>query len=230
MDGGRGSIAVYSFKNINDVFLSGDVSKFQQMMYGGGIPDMDEGDGDDDGSGSRRGKGGMEFTFQTGAVNRLKILLPAREQAEDDMEGSAVLDGLLETETSDAGENEEDSGAEMGEWFDVSMVSYAMPVGFDPRYAQQYAGNMMQQGMAVGVEVAFNGRITGSNASHTNAFMRNRIVVIDMDSSRRDKKRGKDARNDGLYDFYDFNRFMKGLAKVPGTIIETNHEVAVTFE
>lgn len=222
LDGGRGSIAVYSFKDINDVYLSTDVSQMQSMMYGGGAFEMDMGEDDEGGGGrSRRGKGGVEFAFQTGAVSRLKILLPSFDAGDDD--GSAA------TEAPEAMVGDDGAGEAAGddEWFDPAMMYY-------PQFSQyaghmeRYAGGMMAQGMAVKVEVILNGRIAQSNASHTNGA--NRIVILDVDSSRRDSRSKKSVRNDDLMNFYDFNRLMRGISRTPGSVVETNREVVVTFK
>lgn len=228
MDGGRGSIAVYSFKDINDVYVSTDVNRFNQMMYGG-MPDMGEDDDEDDGGrGGRRGKAGIEFSFQTGMVSALKVLLPGFEAAD----GEDGEEGIV---SNSSGEDDDNDGAAedvemMAEWFDPGAMAYSMPVGFNYQYAQRYAGNAMVQGLAVGVEIAVNGKVVASSASHTNASNGSRIVLLDVDSSRPDKKGGKSERNNDLYNYYDFGRLMSGLSKVPGTIIETNREVVVTFK
>jgi hypothetical protein len=222
IDGGRGAIAVYSFKDVNDVFVSADIGRFRNMMYGGGMPDMDGDDGAEDGG--RRGKGGLEFSLQTGEVSRLKILLPAFEPSDDDEEESSP--------SAEPGEDDdgESGGEDMAECFDPGMMAYQMPAGLDYRYAQQWSGNVMAQGTAVMVEVVVNGRIVTSSASHTNSANHGRIVLLDMDSSRRDKKGKYPGRMEDLLNSGDFSRLMSGLTKVPGAVVETNREVIVVFK
>jgi hypothetical protein len=224
MDGGRGSIAVYAFKDINDVYLNTDMNRLYGSLFDGGFMRDEGGEDEEDGGGhGRRGKRGVEFSFQTGAVSRLKILLPAVEaQEENDAEPAGEP---AETDGDDDDENER----AMYGWFDPAAMM-EMSEGLDFRYMEQYAGSMMSHGLAVSVEVVPRGAIASSTASHTNAINRNRIVLVDMDSSRRDAKARQRANESDLMDFHDFNRLMRAISKTPGSVVETNREVVVVFK
>jgi hypothetical protein len=223
MDGDRGAIAVYSFKDINDVFLNTDVSRMYGSLLGGGFMPDEGGEDEEDGGGhGRRGKRGVEFSFQTGTVSRLKILLPAVEGQDDDDAPPA------EEPSEDDGADEGDEAAMYGCFEPYMMME--MPEGIDFRYMEEYAGNMMSQGMAVSVEVVLRGSIASSTASHTNALNRNRVVLVDMDSSRRDAKAKQRATRNDFMDFHDFNRLMHAISKTPGSVVETNREVVVVFK
>jgi hypothetical protein len=88
-DGGRGFIAVYSFQDVNDVFIAPDVNRLNNTLHRGiGNPSdpfaaPDDAEDDNEQGGGRRGKQGVEFSFQTGAVSRLKILMPTADIGEE---------------------------------------------------------------------------------------------------------------------------------------------------
>jgi len=233
-EGGRGSVAVYAFKDINDVCLAMDqrVAMSVMSMGMGNMWDMDwDGDDEDsiDNEGSGRGKAGIEFSFQTGAVCRLKILLPEMAQAD------AAKDKDDEPPPSengeDASEDAEMAGMDAGDY--AMMMAQRMPAGFNYRHSMSYGEDMMFRGLAVSVEVEVNGAVTASDAAFTNATKKSRFVLIDVDTSRKPKDAAAKVnwqRQMQRYGYGDPEQMLKNLHAIPGSLVEPKREISIAFK
>ena len=233
-DGGRGSVAVYAFKDINDVFLAMDQRAVMSAMSMGmgDMMDMGDGDGDDPAESGhmQRGKTGIEFSLQTGAVSRLKILLPemAQAEADEDKEGEPPPE---EGEGEESGEMAEMPGMESAEY--AMMMAQRMPAGFNYRNGAGYAEDMMSRGLGVSVEVEVRGAVAGSDAAFTNATRKNRFVLIDVDTDRKAKDAAAKSqwmRRMEQFGYGDPERMLRNLHKIPGSIVEPKREVTISFK
>jgi hypothetical protein len=231
-DGGRGSVAVYAFKDINDVYLAMDQRATMSMMSMGmgDMMDMGDDDAEDEPAESRRmrrGKAGIEFSIQTGTVSRLKILLPELAQADADEDKDAAPPETVEGEEPDA----MDEMAGIGDADYAMMMAQRMPAGFNYRHSSSYAEDMMSRGLGVSVEVEVHGAVAGCDAAFTNAARKNRFVLIDVDTGR--KAKDATVKSDWarrMERFGDPERMLKNLHKIPGAIVEPKREVAIAFK
>lgn len=220
MAGGRGSIAVYSFKDINDVYIAPDVDRMRGALYGGANAAM----GVDDDEGDVRGRTrrpGVEFSFRTGAVSRLKILMPVPEEDGDDEDA--------EEEDGDAGEKDDPSD-EASEWFGAGAYG-----GMGDRLARSCApvctcGACEQPAaIALGLDVFVRGKIVSTTAARRDRADSNRIVLLDFDSTRQEKKNGDADDGDDLSACNDAADLIKAVRRQPGSTVETNREIVVEF-
>jgi hypothetical protein len=233
-DGGRGSVAVYAFKDINDVCLALDQRAALSMMNAsmGSMMDPDEAENEDDADEFRRvrrGKAGIEFSFQTGAVNRLKILLPAM----------AETGAKEDPDDEPAAEAEDEESEDADEMANVDASHYAMamarrmPDPFNYRHVMGYGEDAMSRGLAVSVEVEINGAVATSDAAFTNATRKNRFVLIDVDASRGAKDAAAKSKRSRLMDsmgYGDPERMLKKLHAIPGSRVEPKREVTIAFK
>jgi hypothetical protein len=234
-EGGRGSVAVYTFKDINDICLAMDQRAVMSMMSMG-MGDMMDRDGDEEDGDepaefrrSRRGKTGIEFSLQTGAVNRLKILLPETAQADADEDKDAEPPSGAEDEESD--EMAGMAGMDGGDY--AMMMAQRMPAGFNYRHSMGYAEDMMSRGLGVSVEIEVNGVVAASDAAFTNATRKNRFILMDVDTSRKAKDAGAKsdwARRMERFGYGDPERMLKNLHRIPGAIVEPKREVTIAFQ
>lgn len=223
--GGRGSIAVYSFKDINDVYIAPDIGRMRSALYSGADELASMGVDDDEGDGrGRTGRPGVEFSFHTGAVSRLKILMPAPEEDGDIEEAPE--------EDKEAGADGEKDGPsdETSEWFGAGAYG-RMGGRFERSCAPVCMCGTCEQpaAIALGLDVFVRGKIVSTTAAHRDRADSNRIVLLDFDSTRQEKRNGDEDDGDDLSGCCDAADLIKAIRRQPGSTVETNREIVVEF-
>jgi hypothetical protein len=226
---------VYAFKDVNDVYLAMDQRAAMSIMSMGmgGMMDMDDdGDADDDRVEMRRvkrGKAGIEFSLQTGAVSRLKILLPEMTPADaDEVKDAEPPD---EGAGADAEGMEDMDGSDVGEY--AMMMAQRVPAGFNRYNSMGYAEDMMSRGLGVTIEIEVGGAVAACDAAHTNATRKNRFTLIDVDTSRQPKDataKSNWARRMERFGYGDPERMLRNLNQIPGSVLEPKREVSIAFK
>ncbi len=232
-DGARGYVALYQFKDINDVFI--DLKNRQQQlsmsMYGNMSMGEEGEEGMWAGMSSERSPQCYEFKFTPGEKATLKIVVPDfGAAAADEAEGQPE-------ETAEAPDEEETEGdmAEGMQMMGSSMMGYGMSRLFVGADSQGEMARRMLRGMALNVSVEVAGQPVKSTAAHAEPGRKNRITLIDLDLDRilaspeADKLMKGSGMNrfEGLFGGQD--EALGSLLKLPGATVETNREVVVEF-
>lgn len=246
--GARGYVAVYSFKNINEVAL--DISKMGQEMergmYGGmmssAMGEMDEADM----PAEARSENVVEFKFDKGAPNKLEILLPAMP----DMDEMRVMMEDEPEEDADEQKSEKDKDTEEDDSREAYMEDMMMsPSYYGAAFEHGYSASRMQsrflgvgneseaaarmfKGMQMNVAVEVDGEVTKSSASHVDPAKKNRVLLMEMDADKlmTSPKGKKLLEKSGRHGMSSPERFLPMLNKAPGASMETNREIYIEFK
>ena len=121
IEGARGYVALYSFKDVNEVFLNLEgisrnaQTSLNQYQGFGDADDEEDADAEDMAAGRDRGEGWYEFKLTLGPTNRLQVMCPT---GTDDGGRSFRFSGMDMDDDMDGGqpktEEEEDEEAERG--------------------------------------------------------------------------------------------------------------------
>lgn len=233
--GARGYVAVYSFKDINEVIINmqkfgeGAASGLQRMMS------YDEDDSEDpDGGDSARSREGMiEFKFARGTPDKLQVIMPTMPDMTgmEEMFSGADADGDAEEddkEKKDGDEEDDEYGVaqEYTEQMMSSMIQYGltMPAAFGGMRNESDALRKTFKGMQVSVAVEVDGEVAKTTASHIDAANKNRIILLELDAEKiaASPKGAKMFSKMGRYGMHN-PAVMAGLMnKTPGASMETN--------
>ena len=211
MNGARGSVAVYAFKDINKVFLNFD-RETSERLRGPMQMRFSMGEEEDDLSGPpARSEESLGFKFTRGEVGSLRILFPA---------------GFTSAPPESAETEEEEDGAD--DEFGYSSGR---------RYSMSYAGtytDRQDSGARLSIAVEAVGEVTRATASHPDNAAKGRFFLLDMNWDRMAAAPGHEARQSSLYSMLtmqeDGSSFLSAAARMPGVIAETNTAFEVQFK
>lgn len=243
--GSQGYVAVYSFKDVNDVFLNmekmgEDLSRGgMQMDYYSGREDSESED-EDSGQTVERGENVIEFKLVKGEPAKLQVSLPEMPADSDISDVDEYLDGG----DSDAADKDKDKEAEeegADEYMEdmmMSQYSYGyggfgggmMPAMFIGVGNEKEAAKRMYKGMEFTLAVEVEGTVVKAGASHVDPANKNRFFLIDVNANKimASPKGSKMIEKSGRYAFGGSS--MSSLTKLPGAAIETNRQVVIEFK
>lgn len=234
--GTRGYVAVYSFKDINDIFL--DIQKMgTDLQQGGGQMNYFSGnDGDDEGSSGRqeRGDGATEFKFTKGASPKLEIISQPATESNDPAEDNNEIEEKAAEAEKDGDKEEQEALMEdamsdprvYGRGGFGSEMMTAMFVGT----RQEDAEEKMYKGAEFSIAVEVDGEVLRSTASHMDPVKKNRILLMDVNVDKvLASPNGKKLMGSSLR-YGRADKLMASLNKVPGASMETNRTVVVEFK
>jgi hypothetical protein len=218
--GRQGVVALYAFKDINQVRLS--FTAMNPMMSGTYLSmqmrDGEEGEIPDEAldemmDGAMGREGAILFAMKKGDTSTLQVIMPAcvREPARAPDEA-----------TEPDAEDEEDGGDEDESDAFSPMVS---------RDAQEQAMLSMYRGASLSIAVEPRGTIVSRTAAHPAPGKPGRftLVRLDFDEATKSKTFTKVLQEGGGYssDPTDMIAVWKGM---PGFVVETNREVKIVFK
>ena len=223
-NGARGSVAVYAFKDINDVCIdvSGQMQRVQSMMESF-HPDEDDNEAE---ASLERPERAIEFRLDKGPAPRLRITMPPMPESDQDMDAPDNDEAEQAEETEAAMYENPQFFGYMGAMQDMDEDAMAMAMSGQNERA-------MMQGVRIVLEVEAAGARVRSNASRPRADSTNRFTLVDFDlnkampslKTRRDRMWlqmavGMGSMPKGLGD---------KLKNTPGIFWETNKTVTVEF-
>lgn len=232
--GACGYVAVYNFKDINDVFLDMQTMSREGMSsFYGGMYEMRSSSDEDEIPVAEKGTEVFEFRLTRGPSNKLQIMCPALPDASgEEAESAAVEAGAVEP--GDEPDNEGDESAEIESMAmnpQAAMLYSSMPRMFVGAHNQQEVARRMMKGMRFNISVEVEGTDVKSTASHMAPGRKNLVTLVDVDA---DKIAASPAGLKALRDsrsmmFGGPQGFLRALT-LPGVTVETNREVVVEFK
>ncbi|MBT3380144.1 MAG: hypothetical protein HN742_15450 [Lentisphaerae bacterium] len=238
---GRGSIALYTFEDINDVYIDIDMESLGQNAASGAMS------GAGDAPTPEKGDQAIEFAFTEGETNTLKITVPPMPdeggspgEAPVEAPDAAEVEAALAELGVDAGDRSVTAPAGAGAAGAMGMggapggmgmmMGGAGAFGLKGNESPQEMMTAMFKGMRFLVEVEVMGNVVQSNATFPNPSKKERFTLFEMDF-------------DEMMESPAFKETMKPetmmagpgesmalLAKIPGFRRETNSEVVIDFK
>ena len=237
--GTRGYVALYQFKDINDVKL--DLARHGQKLSGMSEMQMMEGADEeamaDAMAESMPGGNAYGFRFTAGSPAKLIITTPgAAKDSDADTAGA-------EQPAEPGGEDEagEEAG-DMMEMMEPEMMSAMEGAPFfnSRMMARMFAGvdseedmyARMLKGMELSLVVEVDGKPVKSTASYPDPQAAQRIVLLDVDMGKALSQPGskKKMRGMNMFGFGGEASPLSAFAGMPGARVETNREVVVEFK
>jgi len=209
--GVRGSVAVYTFADINKVVISPDMStKALENMQGDGAG---EAEGGEDGE-AEKPKEPFKFAFaQAGGVRTLRVILPPmpdKPAAQDEAAGGEA--GSPDDLMADV-----PAGGEGGPSMDLGAAMMGGMSG-------------MFKGMQIMVTVEVEGEPTSSTASVPFPESKNRFILMNADFDKIIAANKFDAfMKDGQNDEMDRETAKKLVDEIDGFQMELKPEIVITF-
>ena len=226
--GARGSVAVYRFKDVNQVRIPMAREETFMMMASPEVTEVDE-DMQDTFASQMEAGDAVLFSLTKGARNSLKIQMPSRlleataEAAERAKAEAGKPPEAHATEPVDAEEEDATDGefAAMGGRF-----------GMSGRESEADAARQSLKGMRLALDVEVRGNVARSTAGHAAKDRPQRFSLYDLDfdtvmaSPRFDAV----ARENRMTNPSDIQESLGALIGLPGAVLETNKEVVVEFK
>lgn len=229
--GACGYVAIYNFKDVNDIFL--DLQSLSREGYSG-IYGMMRGMSGEEGEDveipiAEKSTESVEFRLTPGPSSKLQILIPGGGDASSEGEDA-------EEEAPQENEEGEEAFADYGEEMAMYAGGGAMYASMAGRFMgvrnQDEATRRMMKGMAMNLEVEVEGTDIKSNASHSDPKKKGHITLLSFDADQimaspqgiammRRASRGQ---------IREPRDFLAAAARLPGAMIETNREVVVEFK
>lgn len=235
MAGSKGYVAVYSFKDINDVFIAmKDLFSNPMNMYE--TYSMNSGDDEEDTAEVERGENIIEFKMAKDTANKIQVFMPA--MSDNDEFGMSSMDDGDDEDEAEKKEGEED---ERESYIEDSMGSYMMRGGYGMSRMpstlvgvsnEKEAAKRLLKGMRVAVTVEFAGDILKTTSSHQDQADKKRIQLIEIDGDKLSStpKGVKKMEKMSRYMYGSPSRMMALLKEVPGALMETNREITVELK
>lgn len=232
--GARGSIALYSFKNVDDIFVNAESLGPEADVA------MSMGD-DDEMEIAERSDSAFEFKLTKGTNAKLEITVPAMEPAEaaddddvaeeDDDEGEMDME-IVEMDASGGAMMPGPMDGAGGDPGMQAMLGGGNPFGFSGGESEEEMMQKMFKGMRMTLELEVIGTGVSSDASHPVKDKANRYTLLDMDmekvlSSKQGKKLVDPSSMMGMDGEGDFLNSMMGM---PGMVVETKPTVTIEFK
>lgn len=232
--GTRGYVAVYSFNDINDVFL--DIQNLGSDLQRGGGMQMDYSSGNEEDdepfSGKQeRGEGAVEFKFVKIASPKLEIISqpipisPEPSEADDESEEKDKVKDSEEEEQEFMMESAMSYPGAYGRGGSGREVMSAMFTGA----GRDDAETRMAKGTEFSIAVEVDGAVSKNTASIVDPVKKNRVILMEMNldkmlASPAGKKLGGSLR------YASPDRMYAHLNKMPGAAMETNRNVVIEFK
>jgi len=228
-DGARGSVAVYSFPDIGDVFIA--TSSTMENMG----PSMTGAGEEEDVASSEKPRNAVEFSFKTNGPNRtLTILMP--ELPKPDLPPPAavtsVATGRAAAAKAEAVEPGRERAATAMAGPGVNPMAGMVPFGMTGNEKPEEAMMKMMKGMEISLAVQVKGRIVKTTAAHRDPRNDARVTLMDMNFDKlMSAPQFKQRMNPQAMDAMDGpEEAMAAFAGMPGATVETNRQVVVEFQ
>jgi len=230
--GACGYVAVYAFKDVNDIFV--DIERLSQDgmsgmygdMYSGGMSSDEEGEGMEVPVGEKSADA-FEFRLTPGPTAKLQIMVPAGPDAAGD---SDEEDPPAEEESDETAPN----GVMPDEMMmdpEAAMMYSSTPAMFMGAGNEDEAARRMMKGMTFDLAVEVEGTDVKSSASHVGP-KKNHITLMafDADKIMASPAGAKMMKRASRYEIRSPREFLAAAGRMTGAMIETNREVTVEFK
>lgn len=239
--GTRGYVALYQFKDINDVKL--DLARHGQKLSGMSEMQMMEGV-DEDAMADAMAQampGGNAYGFRFTAGSPAKLIITTPDAAKDSDADTADAEQPAEP----GGEDE--AGEDVGEMMEMMEPEMMSAMGGAPFFNSRMMAGMfagvdseedmyarMLKGMELSLMVEVDGKPVKSTASYPDSQAAQRIVLLDVDMGKALPQPGSKKKMRGM-NMYGFGfgseaSPLSAFAGMPGARVETNREVVVEFK
>jgi len=231
--GACGYVAVYAFKDVNDIFV--DLEQLSRDGMSGMYGDMysmrmssDEEGEDMEAPVAEKSADAFEFRLTPGPTAKLQILVPA---------GSDTSSEQAEEDPPKGEENDEDAieGGMPDEMMmdpESAMMYSRMPGMFMGAGNEEEAAKRMMKGMAFDLSVEVEGTDVKSNASHVDPKKKNHVTLMafDADKIMTSPAGAKMMKRVSRYEMRNPLEILAAAGKLSGALIETNRDVTVEFK
>lgn len=214
-DGARGSITIYSFENVNDVFINmknigQGLERSMAMGRGGSMPV------------AQKEKNAFEFVFKKGSPNTLEVVLPDYPDVEP-------LD--LSKKDDDGKDVSSPEEAMAMEQFKDMMMAAGNPYGLTGDEGPEEMAKAMFEDLEMSLSVEVVGKEVESNARHPYPEKENRFILLQLKMDKLIDHLDEDAMMSPLgMDGGSPVEFFASATNVPGVKVETSEKVKITFE
>ncbi|MFW5870974.1 MAG: hypothetical protein ACOCVH_00650 [Verrucomicrobiota bacterium] len=212
-DGARGSVTIYSFEDINDVFINLDNmgANIEPSMGPGAHAQVAEKEED-----------AFEFAFKKGSPNKLEVVLPDYPDVEP-------LD-LGKKDDKEKRVSSPEETAAMQQYRDMMMAA-GNPYGFTGNETPGEMAKAMFKDMEMSLSVEVVGKKVKSDANHPHPEKDNRFILLELKMDKLVKRLDED---DMMSPFGMGGgspaEFFASATNVPGVKVETSEKVKITFE
>ena len=237
--GTRGYVALYRFKDINDVSVDlashgQKLSAMNEMQMTGG------GDADEVDAGPDNARSGNAYGFRFTAGSPAKLIITSPDTSKEAEGGAAPDDGAEETPAPGENAGPEGDIAEAMEMMQPEMMSEMGGTPFfNPRMMMEmFSGVDSEEDMAArmwkGMELSFvvevEGKPVKTTATYRDPKAEGRVILLDvnMDKILENPAAKKKMKGMNMYGGGSDNP-LSAFGKMPGALVETNREVVVEF-
>lgn len=212
-DGARGSVTIYSFENVNDVFINMENMgpNMEPAMGPGAHTPIAEKEED-----------AFEFVFKKGSPNTFEVVLPEYPDVEP-------------LDLGEKGEEEKrvpspEETAAMQQYRDMMMAA-GNPYGFTGNETPEEMAKAMFKDMEISLSVEVVGKKVKSDANHPYPKKDNRFILLELKMD----KLVEHIDEDDMMSPFGMGRgspaeFFASATNVPGVKVETSEKVKITFE
>ncbi len=239
-DGARGSVALYSFSDINELriplgYLGPQSMEMMGGMMGGGMDEeMDEEamENYEEMMADRLdtlGEGTYEFKLTKGSPNLLRITIPEFGEAQDN---------LFENEDDEEGEKDEDDlmtsapmAGPQAEMQAAALVGMGNPFGMTGAESEEEMMMKTMRGMRLTLLLEIEGVQVESNASYPDKTKKNRCILLDLDMDKMMETTDvRKLQNSSVMNNMDSPAEAYGaMRNVPGMTLETKTNLVIKF-
>jgi len=242
--GAQGYVAVYSFKDINDVFVNlekigADIESSAMQMEDYSDREDSESEDEDSGRSEEKGENSIEFKLVKGDTAKLQVNLPELPNEGDVSDVDDYIDGG----SGDTAEKDKDADEEEPEEYieDAMLSPYSyggfeggmmMPAMFIGVGSEKEAAKRMYRGMEVTFAIEVEGTVVKTSAAHADPANKNRFFIMDMNLNKMmaSPKGAKMIEKSGRYGLSNGSQMFSSMNKIPGAVMETNRQVVVEFK
>lgn len=232
-DGMRGSVTIYSFKDVNEIFVNAKMAgaEFAQSMATIGSDEVVV---------AEKGDEAFSFKLVRGPECELKLLVPdvkSKASAEPDGKSSKTKTDTGKDATPAKDEKKENlmdkpafnNGPEM-----AMLNAGGNPFGFTGKETQGEVAKKMMKGMLMSVAVEVDGKDVKASASHPHKSKPNRFVLmeIDMDKMMASPKFGEIMGPEMMSGMGGMggSGFLESMINIPGMTVETCKTASIRFK
>lgn len=228
-EGAKGFVAIYSFDDINDIFINLSLSLTDMAMGPSMMNEEEDGSEDEEIEVADKENDAFEFKMQkNGDANTLRIIVP----------------GYPEPDVSDADEGEEAEGEEAGVFAGPGadegmkqMMAMGNPFGFTGKETASEAFQKTMRGFSESISIEIEGANQKSNAAFKQKTSKGgtRYILVDMDMSKildseeGRKKMGPDFMQMGMSSGSSQTGFYANINGLPGVQVQTN-DFTISFK
>ncbi len=222
-DGAKGSLALYAFDDIDDVFINLDsLMEDPEAMVGFSFGGMDDEDEDEEIEIADMDENAMTFSLEKGSIAALTVVVPEYPEAKK-LDEEADPEEDEEDEEDDTPISADPSGQQQLQM----MMAMGNPYGLTGNETESEMSRKMLKGMLVSISVEIAGELVSSNAEHPVKGKRNRSLLLEMNSDKIFEselgRNSMDAMQDGFGGVSGLVGYCGGMRNLPGITLQATN-------